>query len=118
MFLDAVVGTANGFCDSTRDIWQLVGNILRIVTIVLIVCVIIFGIIDFGKAVVASKDDEIKKAAKSVVYRIVAVIVIFFIPTLVGAIFKMIGFFNENVASDYDICADCIKSPNSGCKTK
>jgi Na+/proline symporter len=116
MFLNATVGTASGFCNETRDIWQLVGNILRIVTIILIVCVIIFGIIDFGKAVVASKDEEIKKAAKSVVYRIIAVIVIFFIPTLVGAVFKMIGFFNDNVAADYDICAECIKSPNSGCK--
>ena len=115
MFLNATVGTASGFCNETRDIWQLVGNILRIVTIVLIDCVIIFGIIDFGKAVVASKDEEIKKAAKSVVYRIIAVIVIFFIPTLVGAVFKMIGFFNDNLQADYEICANCIKSPNKNC---
>ena len=114
MFLSQV-GTADGFCASTKEIWGLVGSILRIATIVLIICVIIFGVIDFGKAVVASKDDEIKKAAKSIVYRIIAVIVIFFIPTLVSAIFKMIGFFNENVEADYNICADCVKSPNT-CK--
>lgn len=110
-----MVGTASGFCASTKDIWGLVGSVLRIATIVLIVAVIVFGVVDFGKAVVASKDDEIKKAAKQFIYRIIAVIVIFFVPTLVGAIFNMIGYFNDNVKADYEICANCIKSPSS-CK--
>jgi len=53
------------FCTETQSVWKLVGNILGVFKIVIPILVIIFGMIDLGKAVVASKDDEIKKAAKS-----------------------------------------------------
>lgn len=104
-----VVGQG-AFCTRTAEIWQLVGSILKIAQIVLVLAVIIFGVMDFGKAVVASKDDEIKKAAKQIALRIIAVIIIFFIPTLVGAVFSMIGAFSE-VSNDYNKCSACVRSP-------
>lgn len=106
------LGTANGFCAGTASIWQLVGNILTIFKIVIPILILIFGMIDLGKAVIASKDDEIKKAAKMLLIRILVGLVIFFIPTLVGFIFTIVGSFND-VKADYDICAACISSPKS-----
>ena len=58
MFLMAV-----NFCSETKDVWSLVGKILGVFKIVIPLLIIIFGMIDLGKAVVASKDDEVKKAA-------------------------------------------------------
>ena len=110
-FLAGKPPTTEGFCENTREVWQLVGTLLRVATIALIVCVIIFGVIDFGKAVVASKDDEIKKAAKQLMFRVIAVIAIFFIPTIVGSIFTLIGDDN-GIKNDYDKCGKCIKSPS------
>ena len=87
------------------------GNILRYKgKPVIPIIIIVFGIIDLGKAVVASKDDEIKKSIKSLAMRAVAGVFIFFVPTLVGAIFKMVGSFND-LKAEYSVCSTCISSP-------
>ena len=101
-----------GFCAGTATIWQLVGKILFVFKIVIPILVLIFGMIDLGKAVVASKDDEIKKAAKSLLFRALAGILIFFIPTIVGFCFTLADGFNAD--GDYSICEQCITNP-SGC---
>ena len=99
------------FCTKTKDVWSLVGKILGIFKIVIPLLIIIFGMIDLGKAVVASKDDEIKKAAKQLLIRIIAGIVIFFIPTLVGFAFSLADGISD---TDYSTCEACITS-SSGC---
>lgn len=99
------------FCVGTAKIWRLVGKILLVFKIVIPLLVIIFGMIDLGKAVVASKDDEIKKAAKSLGMRALAGVLIFFIPTIVAFVFNMVDSFSED--TDYQTCADCITKPNS-----
>ena len=110
LLLDAIT-----FCEDTSAIWKLVGQILYIFKIVIPILVFIFGMIDLGKAVVASKDDEIKKAAKQLGMRIIAGIVIFFIPTIIGFAFTLADGFTD-VESDYKHCSDCITKPGS-CKT-
>ncbi len=102
---------AISFCTKTAKIWKLVGNILSIFKIVIPILVIIFGMIDLGKAVIASKDDEIKKAAKSLLMRCIAGVVIFFIPTLVGFVFTLADGFNAD--GDYSVCETCITNPSS-----
>lgn len=115
--LEDVVETNIGFCAGTASIWQLVGNILTIFKIVIPILILIFGMIDLGKAVIASKDDEIKKAAKSLLFRVIAGLVIFFIPTLISFVFTIVDAFNE-VSGDYGTCAACISHPrHDACKT-
>ena len=100
------------FCTDTVNIWRLVGYFLMIFKIVIPIILIVLGMIDLGKAVVASKDDEIKKSVKSLVMRAIAGIVIFFIPTLVGAIFSLVGEFgSEEYQAEYKICSECITHP-------
>ncbi len=99
---------AVNFCAQTKDIWVVVGKILGVFKIVIPLLIIIFGCIDLGKAVVASKDDEIKKAMKQLAMRAVAGIAIWFVPTLVGLVFSLV----DSAGGDYDVCASCVK--NSG----
>lgn len=105
-----------GFCTGTANIWQVVGILLLVFKIVIPILLIIFGMIDLGKAVIASKDDEIKKATKSLMMRAISAVVIFFIPTLIGIIMGLVGGFG-NVKSDFDVCRSCITNPydSSGC---
>ena len=95
---------SKAFCAGTAKIWQLVGRILTIFKIVIPLLVIIFGMIDLGKAVVASKDDEIKKAAKQLLIRIIAGICVFFVPTIVAFAFGL-----ANNTPDGTVCVNCIK---------
>lgn len=105
------------FCKNTANIWQIVGYILLIVKIVIPILLIIFGIIDLGKAVVASKSDEVKKSVTSLAYRAVAAVAIFLIPTIIGLIMGFVSDFNNSGAEqDFNICKSCITRPNTDCQ--
>ncbi len=99
------------FCTETASIWQFIGVIMTVFKIVIPVIIIILGAIDLGKAVIASKEDEIKKATSSLVRRFAAGIVIFFIPTIVDAAFGLFSGFSE-VESEYKVCSSCVADPD------
>jgi len=100
------------FCAQSKVIWQFIGYILTIFKIVIPLLIIIFGTISLGKAVVSSDDGEIKKAVKSLAFRIISGILIFFIPTLVGVIFLLIPGDTE-IKADRAICVSCMTSPTN-----
>lgn len=103
-----------GFCESTANIWQIVGYILFAAKIIIPLLLIIFGIMDLGKAVIASKDDEIKKATTSLVKRAIAAVVIFLIPTIVTFIMGIVSdFATSGAQEDFEICKTCISRPNA-----
>lgn len=99
--------TASTFCSDTKEIWQFVGTIVTIFKIVIPVLIIILGSIDLGKAVVASDDKAIKSATGILVKRIIMGVVIFFIPTIVRALFNL---FTGGQASieDAAVCINCV----------
>lgn len=101
---------ATGICQGEAlKIWKVVGYVLLAFKIVVPILLIIWGMLDLGKAVVASKDDEIKKATQSLAKRAVAGILVFFVPTLVGIIFGLVDGFNASeVKAEYTKCVACI----------
>lgn len=115
--MEAQVGGADGFCAATANIWQLVGYVLLVFKIVIPLLLIIFGMIDLGKAVIASKEDEIKKATGSLVRRAIAAVIIFLLPTLISFIMTVIGGFGSEASEDYEVCKACITSPGGECKS-
>ncbi|MBE6161219.1 MAG: hypothetical protein E7158_03265 [Firmicutes bacterium] len=111
------LGKATGFCAKSANIWQVVGWILTIFKIVIPIILIVLGMIDLGKAVVASKDDEIKKSMKSLMFRAIAAVAIFFVPTIVGLIMGIVSGFNNDtngVEKDFNICRACLVNPSKG----
>lgn len=109
--------TVYDFCKETGVIWQFIGYVLFIFKIVIPILLIVFGMMDLGKAVVASDDKEIKNATTKLAKRAVAGVVIFFIPALVGFIFSIVTGFSGKVEETYTLCKNCIVSPMSdNCK--
>ena len=110
---------SSGFCMNTANIWQIVGYVLLVFKIVIPILLIVFGVIDLGKAVIASKEDEIKKATGSLIRRAIAAVVIFLIPTIVTFLIGLISNFNEQAKDDYETCKACITNPTdtSRCDT-
>ena len=106
MLLDSV-----NVCTELASVWRLVGRILFIFKIAIPVLIIVFGAIDFGKAVVASKSDEIKNAAKSLMFRALAGVFIFFVPALVAFIFTLVGDWGSEYENQYKVCSACIVHP-------
>ena len=100
------------FCGDSANVWQLVGKILLVFKIVIPLLLIIFGMIDLGQAVIGSKEDDIKKATNKLLKRAIAAVIIFFIPTIVGAIMGLISSFkNDSKNTGYDTCRLCLTKP-------
>lgn len=107
----------NTFCTGSAGLLQFVGYILTIVKIAIPILIVAFGLLDFGKAVVGSKDELIKKSAISLLRRVVAGIVIFFLPTLVLTIFDAISDYANN-KDDFENCKACLLHPGGkSCNT-
>lgn len=99
------------FCTDTANAWQIVGYVLLVFKIVIPILLIIFGMLDLGKAVTQSDEKAITKATMSLVRRAIAAVVIFFIPTLVGVVMNLIVGFTNKAKADYENCRKCITNP-------
>ena len=114
-----MLGAFSDFCGDMAGMLKIIGYVLWIFKVAIPIIIVVYGIIDLGKAVTASKDDEIKKALKQLIYRLLAGVLIFFVPSLVMFVFELITDFNDiTAASDFDTCKTCILKPGSKeCKT-
>lgn len=94
--------------------FKFIGRILSVVKILIPLIIIILGVIDFFRAVIASKDDEIKKSMKSLMFRAISGVIIFFLPTIINLIFMLVDDWG-NYRTDYSVCSTCVTNP-SKCK--
>ena len=101
------------FCNKTSDLLGLLGIAITIIKIVIPIILIIFGMLDMGKAVTAGKDDEIKKQAIIFLKRAIAAVLVFFVPSIVGLIMSAANSNNANGANDYCQCLTSLKLTNS-----
>jgi len=101
------------FCTSMGGMLKLIGWVITLFKVAIPLIIVAMGMFDFGKAVVAEKEDEIKKQTKRLIYRVVAGIVIFFIPSIVMFIFEQVGDYStEKDAAAFQVCEDCLLRPS------
>ena len=101
------------FCQDTANIWQILGYVVNVIKIVIPLVLIILGMLDLGKAVVANDDKQINKSVTTLVKRFIAAVVMFFIPTIISAIFNMVlGINLKEEGSDSNICIQCVVNVN------
>ena len=89
------------------DIFNLIGKIVEIFQIAIPIILVVLGLISLGKAVVASKDDEVKKATTGLVKKLVLAAAIFFIVAIVKLV---IGLVSGDASQNS--CWDLIAKPN------
>lgn len=100
------------FCSEAKEILTFVGWALTIVKVAIPFIIIAYGMLDLGKAVTASKDEEIKTAAKRLLFRAIAGICIFFVPSIVLWLFGTVNSFNDATAGGgYDTCKNALLYP-------
>jgi len=102
----------SSICTQMSDVIELIGYVLLVVKIAIPLIIIAFGIFDFGKAVVAEKEDEIKKYAKRLIFRVVAGIVIFLIPSIVLWLFGLNkDYSTQKDKLEFEKCEKCFLEP-------
>lgn len=68
------------------DLRELIDELLTYPKIIVPVLVIVLGMLDLGKAVIASKEDEMRKAQATFIKRVILGVVIFFVPVIVNVL--------------------------------
>ena len=79
-------------CSSIMPIVRLVRDgLLPLFQIGIPIILIVLGTIDLGKAVIASKEDEIKNAQKMLIKRAMYAVAVFFVVTIVSLVFSLLA---------------------------
>ena len=80
----------------------MINTVLGYVRVIVPILVITFGLFDLGKAVIASKEDEMKKAQATFIKRVIIGVVVFFVPFVVNIVMELADMVWEGMG--YTIC--------------
>jgi hypothetical protein len=80
-------------CDSDEllTIFYYLRRILTLIQILIPIGLIIWGTIDLGKAVIAGDEKEIKANQQTLLKRVIAAILVFFVVVIVGFVMGFVG---------------------------
>lgn len=103
-----------GVADIPDKLIDIVSTIVTIMKFGIPVLLIIFGMLDLGKAVMASKEDEIKKGQQLFIKRVIAAVIAFFVVFVVQLVVNVAASGNE--ADDIWGCVNVFVNgrPNAG----
>lgn len=81
-----------GACEGLGPIIKIVKKgILKYICILIPIALILFGVFDLGKAVIASDEKEVKAAQSRLIKRVIYAIVVFLVPQLVSLIMGIVS---------------------------
>ena len=81
----------------------IVSAIVLVIKIAIPILLIIFGMLDLGKAVVAAKEDEIKKGQHTFVKRLITAVIVFFVVQVVQIVIRFVSSNDSDISS----CFNC-----------
>ena len=99
----ANTGTNLNICSSDSNLlWivQVLRIVIRIISIAAPFALIIFGSLDFFKAIIAGDEKEMKAKRKPFIGRLIAAILILLMPTIINIIMKAISKSANNAFAD------------------
>lgn len=98
---DLTCGTGDITFDS--KIPNITSKIVLAIQIVIPILLVIFGMIDLGKAIIAQKEDDIKKGQQTFIKRLITAAIVFLVVFLVKLV---VGLVTDN--SDNKNISDCL----------
>ncbi|MBR2833386.1 MAG: hypothetical protein IKE75_03025 [Bacilli bacterium] len=81
--LDTINTTICGGIEVPDTLFNAVSTIIRLIKIVVPILLIIWGMLDFAKSVVAKKEDDIKAYRKAFINRLISALLVFLVITIV-----------------------------------
>lgn len=103
------IQTASELCSNSDllVIINLLKTAVNLLQILIPIGLIVFGLIDLGKAVIASKEDEMKKAQGNLIKRVMYAVLVFLVVTIVSFVMGMVG------STEWKECWHGTGNPNS-----
>lgn len=107
---DATYSCGSGSITFSGVIPYITSMIVLVIQIFIPIALVIFGMLDLGKAVIAQKEDEIKKGQATFLKRLLAGVIVFFVVFVVKMV---IGFVSNDNASITN-CLNCFINGDVG----
>lgn len=103
----AETSTKLNFCAyaGVRRTLMIIGIIIIIAKIIIPLIITITGMITFFKTVLSGKDDDFKNSISILAKKIVAGLIIFFLPTVINYAFEALVGYDD---SGYTACSTCL----------
>ena len=103
-------------CTDTNilQVLHFIGFLLFLAKILIPLLIIGFATFDLFKAVTDKDDQSLKKQTRIVLTRILSGLIVFFLPSIVYALFGISTQFSTYRESKYQTCVDCLLKPTSG----
>lgn len=97
---------------------RIISLIITLIKIVVPVLLIVFGMLDLGKAVMANKEDEIKKGQQTFVKRLIAAVLVFLSIFLSQLVIGLVAPRADETQEGKNIwsCVDCLINNDDNCK--
>ena len=89
-----------------NELFNLVSTIIQMIKIVVPILLIIWGMLDFAKSVVAKKEEDIKKYQKAFVSRLISALVVFLIVVIVQFAVNLVSSVEEQSNEDGQTITD------------
>ena len=86
---DCTIGTST--ITIPPELVSIVGAVVNIIKIGVPIILIVLGMIDMGKAVASQKEDEIKKGQKTLISRVIAAAIVFFVVAIVQLMLSIVS---------------------------
>lgn len=95
--------------DKLQPLFSVIGELINIIKIIVPIILIVYGMLDFGKAVIGKDDAEIKKAQGLFVKRIIYGVAVFFVITVVILLTNLIAkYIDDNTDINAESWIDCL----------
>ncbi len=88
---DVCVDMFGGTSGIPGKIAHIIGLAVTLIQVVVPILLIIWGMLDLGKAVMAQKEDEIKKGQQTFVKRLIAAAIVFFVVVIVKLVINLVA---------------------------
>ena len=96
-------------CDGVlipNQLFNFVATIIRLIKVAVPILLIIFGMIDFAKSVVAKNEDDVKKYRKQFLSRVISAVVVFAIVYIVQFSVNLVSSVEDTTNEDGQTISD------------
>ena len=81
--------------------------VILAVQVIVPILLIIWGMLDLGKAVIAQKEDEIKKGQQTFMKRVIAAAIVFFVVTIATLLVNLVADNGQDITDCIRDIIDC-----------
>lgn len=87
--------------------------IIQVIWVVVPILLVIFGLLDLAKAVMAQKEDEIKKGQQTLIKRLIAAVIVFLVIPVVKIVIDFVSGEDDTIASCFNCFVNATESADS-----